>query len=244
MPYDVNHALAHPDVAGWALGALDPDDARAFGEHLQSCEECQAAVAEFETVAVTFNRAAPEIEPPADLVAKSMAAVQFAMMEVSRPALAPAKDKASRWWHLHLSGRFLPLMTAVAAAAVTAAAFVGSSLFTVSPALAATFALAHAPGQTGSATAVARSAEGGYQITLDVKHLRKLGPGQFYECVYVGSGGDEMVSGGTFSTSNGTVTMQSAANPRQFTLIQIRREQPGVGVQNAPVVLSGVAQTR
>jgi hypothetical protein len=38
--------------------------------------------------------------------------------------------------------------------------------------------------------------------------------------------------------------MQSAANPSQFRIIQIRREQPGVDVQNAPVVLTGVADTR
>lgn len=243
MPYDLNHALEHPDVAGWALGALDPDDARVFEEHLQSCGECQGAVADFETVAESLNRVAPDIEPPRDLVAKSVAAVQFAMLEASRLAPAPAENKASRWWHVHWSSRFLPLMTAVAGAAVTAAAFIGSALFTVSPAVAATFTLAHAPGQVGSATAIARPVKGGYQIDLDVKHLQKLGPGQFYECVYVGSGGDELVSGGTFSTSNGTITMQSAANPKEFTLIQIRREQPGVGVQNAPVVLSGVAQT-
>jgi hypothetical protein len=52
-----------------------------------------------------------------------------------------------------------------------------------------------------------------------------------------------LVSAGTFLTSNGTVTMQSAANPSQFRIIQIRREQPGVDVQHAPVVLTGVADT-
>ena len=243
MPYDVNHALEHPDVAGWALEALDPDDAGALEEHLQSCDECQAAVAEFEALAVAFKHAAPDVDPPPDLVAKSVAAVQFAMMQASRPAPAPAENKASRWWHLHVSGLFSPFVAALAGAAVTAAAFIGSALFTISPAVAASATLTSALGQVGSATAVARPASGGYQIELTVKHLQKLGPGQFYECVYVGSGGSELVSGGTFSTSNGTITMQSAANPKEFSVIQIRREQPGVGVQNAPVVLAGKVQT-
>lgn len=166
------------------------------------------------------------------------------MLEASHPAQVQTQDKASRWWHLHWRGPFLPIMTALAAAAVTAAAFIGSALFTVSPAVAATFVLNAAPGQAGSATAVARPASGGYQISLDVKHLPQLGSGQFYECVYVGSVGAELVSGGTFSVSNGTITMQSAANPAQFPQIQIRREGPGVGVQNAPVVLTGVAKAR
>jgi hypothetical protein len=52
-----------------------------------------------------------------------------------------------------------------------------------------------------------------------------------------------LVSGGTFSTSNGTVNMQSAANPKEFRIIQIRREQPGIDVQRAPVILTGVADT-
>ena len=116
-------------------------------------------------------------------------------------------------------------------------------LFESAPALAATFTLHPQPGQIGSATAVARSVTSGYQIKINLKHLARLGSGQFYECVYVGQGGGELVSGGTFSADNGTVTMQSAANPSEFRIIQIRREQPGVHVQHAPVVLTGVADT-
>ncbi len=119
MPYDANHALEHPDVAGWALGALDPVDAQVFEEHLNSCADCQAAVAEFEAVARSFKLAAPADEPPADLEARTVAAVQFAAIAGNRPGTIP--DKASRWWHLHWTSRLMPLYTAVAAAVVTAA---------------------------------------------------------------------------------------------------------------------------
>jgi hypothetical protein len=184
-----------------------------------------------------------------------VAAVQYAAMAESAatssvpetpatPSQADAKPgtttRAHRWWHFHWTN---PLLSALAAAAVTAAAFLGASLFESAPALAATFTLRPQPGQVGSATAVARSVTGGFQIKIDLKHLAKLGPGQFYECVYLGQRGGELVSGGTFLTSNGTVTMQSAANPSEFRIIQIRREQPGVDVQHAPVVLTGVADT-
>ena len=202
MVYDAQHALEHPEVAGWALGSLDPDDVAVFEQHVQTCEQCRGEVAEFTPVAESLALAAPAVEPPADLEFK-----------------------------------------VVAAAAVTAAALLGASLFESAPALAATFTLRPQPGQVGSATAVARSVTGGFQIKIDLKHLAKLGPGQFYECVYVGQRGGELVSGGTFLTSNGTVTMQSAANPSEFRIIQIRREQPGVDVQHAPVVLTGVADT-
>jgi hypothetical protein len=255
MVYDAQHALEHPEVAGWALGSLDPDDVTAFGQHLQTCEQCRGEVAEFSPVAESLALAAPAIEPPADLGPKVVAAVQYAVMAESAAASAVpeapatttqadvkpgATTKAHRWWHLRWTN---PLLSALAAAAVTAAVFLGATLFQSAPALAATFTLRPQTGQVGSATAVARSVTGGFQIKIDLKHLAKLGPGQFYECVYVGQGGSELVSAGTFSTSNGPVTMQSAANPSEFRIIQIRREQPGVDVQHAPVVLTGVADT-
>src|SRR5437763_1416725 len=101
------------------------------------------------------------------------------------PAATPAglkpgtATKARRWWPLPWTH---PLLAALAAAAVTAAAFLGATLFESAPALAATFTLHPKPGQVGSATAVARSVTGGFQVTMDLKHLAKLGPGQFYEC--------------------------------------------------------------
>ena len=51
MVYDAVHALDHPETTGWALGALDPDDAARFQEHLATCQQCQAEVAEFTPVA-------------------------------------------------------------------------------------------------------------------------------------------------------------------------------------------------
>jgi Putative zinc-finger len=255
MVYDARHALEHPEVAGWALGSLDPDDMAAFERHLQRCDQCRGEVAEFSPVAKSLVLAAPVVEPPADLELKVVAAVQYAAMADSAatsavpeaPATTSRADakpapvtRARRWWHLHWTN---PLLSALAAAAVTAAVFLGATLFQSAPALAATFTLRPQPGQIGSATAVARVVTGGFQVKMDLKHLAKLGPGQFYECVYVGQGGRELVSAGTFLTSNGPVTMQSAANPSEFRIIQIRREQPGVDVQHAPVVLTGIADT-
>jgi anti-sigma factor RsiW len=54
----------------------DPDDARDLEAHLSGCDQCQAAVAEFEPVVQGLSRAAPAVEPPADLAAKTLAAVQ------------------------------------------------------------------------------------------------------------------------------------------------------------------------
>ena len=78
MPYDAQHALEHPETAGWALGALDPGDAAAFEEHLQSCQQCQEQTAEFVPVARSLALAAPADIPPPDLLTNTLAAVRKA----------------------------------------------------------------------------------------------------------------------------------------------------------------------
>lgn len=78
MQYDPHPPLGRPEVAGWVLGALDRAEAEAFGEHLRSCARCQAAVAEFETVAKVLDRPVPADAPPSGLEARVLAAVQRA----------------------------------------------------------------------------------------------------------------------------------------------------------------------
>jgi len=254
MPYDSQHALEHPEVAGWALGALDPDDTAAFGEHLHSCGQCQAQVAEFAPVARSLALAAPAAEPPPDLKFKTLAAVQYAVTAESRTQPGPAAPKpspagkASRWRHLHWTSPLLPVATALGAAAVTAAAFIGVQVFTATaPAVAASFSLHAQPGQTGSATATVRYADGGSEVQLTVKDLNKLGPDQFYECWYAGPanrpGHPDLITAGTFAGSNGTFSMWTAADPDRYKIMQIAAEQPGNVGHHGKVILSGTAQT-
>ena len=280
MPYDVQHALDHAEVAGWVLGALDPDDARDFGAHLLGCDQCQAAVAEFEPVAQGLKGAVPAVEPPADLAAKTLAAVQHAIL-AGRPAapaaglasvsevaldgatrlepqagpdlLTPEKAKAgqaSRWWHIHWSGPLLPVATALAAAAVTAVAFVAvQTLAFAAPAVAATFSLRAPHGQAASGAATVRHHDGGWEIQLTVDHLPALPPDEFYECWYAGAGNrpghPDLITAGTFVVDyggNGTFTMWSAANPAQFRTMQITAEQPGDAGRPGAILLTGTAR--
>jgi Anti-sigma-K factor rskA len=262
MPYDAQHALEHPEVAGWALGALDPDDLAAFEEHLQCCGQCQAEAAEFAPVGEGLKFAAPAVEPPADLELKTVSAVQYAAMAErrtepepepepgSRPEPVPkpsSTGKASRWWHLHWTNPLLPVVTALGAAALTAATFIGVQLSqTGVPAVVASFDLKPQPGQHGSAMAAARDVTGGYAIQLTVKNLPKLRNGQFYECWYAGQnnrpGNPELITAGTFAASNGTFNMWSAADPAKFKTMQITAEQAGNASQHGKIILSGTAQ--
>ena len=258
MPYDAQHALEHPEVAAWVLGALDPDDLAAFEEHLQYCEQCQAEAAEFAPVGEGLKFAAPAVTPPADLELKTVSAVQYAAMAQwrtepepgSRPELVPkpsSTGKASRWWHLHWTNPLLSVVTALGAAALTAAAFIGVQLSQIAaPAVVASFDLKAQPGQHGSAMAAARDVTGGYAIQLTVKNLPKLRNGQFYECWYAGQnnrpGNPELITAGTFAASNGTFNMWSAADPAKFKTMQITVEQAGNASQPGKIILSGIAQ--
>jgi Anti-sigma-K factor rskA/Putative zinc-finger len=250
MAFDTSHALAHPETAGWALGALDPADRAGFEDHLRSCEQCQAQVAAFTPVASSLALAAPAAEPPGDLELKVVAAVQHAVMTQSTARARPessAAPRAHRWWHLHWSN---PLYAGLAAAAVTAVAFIASTLFQTAPALAATISLRAQPGFTGSGMATARRTQGGFEISLTVKNLPVPGPGQFYECWYAGPdnrpGHPELITAGTFtvgSSGTQTLSMWSAADPATFKIMQITLEQPGDAGQHGQVILAGTART-
>ena len=109
MVYDAQHALEHPEVAGWALGSLDPHDVAAFGQHLQTCEKCRGEVAEFSPVAESLALAAPAVEPPADLDLRVVAAVQYAALAESAatPSVPEAPATATHGSHRYLSQKTL-----------------------------------------------------------------------------------------------------------------------------------------
>jgi len=94
MPPDTTPGLGHPDAAGWALGALDPADAEAFEAHLPDCARCQVTVAEFEAVTRALTSAAPAVEPPPDLGARTLASVQHAIMTAGQPGQAETLQPA------------------------------------------------------------------------------------------------------------------------------------------------------
>lgn len=253
MAYEAGHAGDYPETAGWALGALSPADEAAFGEHLRSCEYCQAQVTGFTAAASGLAAAAPASEPPGDLELKVVAAVQYAAMAEGASALVPAAGKgrragtrARRWWHPR---RASPLYAGLAAAAVTAAAFTGSTLLRGQPEPVATVSLRAQPGYAGSGTVTVRPAQGGFEISLTVNNLPVLGPGQFYECWYAGPGSrpghPELITAGTFamdSAGSHTFSLLTAADPAQFKMVQVTLEQPGSASQHGKVILSGTAQ--
>lgn len=232
---DTGPGLGHPEVAGWVLGALDPDETGSFWDHLGSCEECQAELAELQPVARMLATAAPAVQPPADLQARTLASVQ----QAAKPQ--PARPSVRQWWNV----RKLSLAAAVSAAAAAVAAFV---MLQAAPAGAATFVLHAARGGSASGQATARHTADGWSIQLNVRGLKDLGPDRYYECWYVArdssSGHPDRLTAGTFTvgrSGSAIRLMSSAADPRTFTTMQITIERVGDAGQYGQVILTGTA---
>jgi Anti-sigma-K factor rskA/Putative zinc-finger len=251
MPHDATDELGHPDAAAWALGALDPGEAERFRAHLQSCGGCRIAAADFEQVARALAHPPPDLEPPPDLQARTLAMVQDAVMSAQRAQEDPqlAASKASRWWHWHWSFPVFSVAAALGAAAV-AIVVVLVQVVQTAPAQAQTVIPLHAAsGSAASGQATAQHADGGWSIRLTVAHLPPLGPGQFYECWYAGPGNrpghPELITAGTFTVGlngAGSFTMWSAANPQVFKTMQITAERPVDAGQHGQVILTGTAR--
>ena len=257
MSPDATAELGHPEAAAWVLGALDLGEAAAIQTHLRSCGGCRKAVADFEQVTRALAHPPPELEPPPDLQARTLARVQRAAMSAGRsagnPQPAPAPAKASRrWrWHWHWHWNF-PVFSVAAALGAAAAALVIVLVQTLQTAPAqaeAVIPLRAASASVGSGHATVVHTDNGWSIKLTVAHLPPLGPGQFYECWYAGpanrAGHPELITAGTFivgHSGTGSFTMWSAANPQVFKTMQITAEQAGDAGQHGRVILTGTAR--
>jgi Anti-sigma-K factor rskA len=251
MPPRDDHSEAgnHPDMAGWVLDTLDHDDAASFAAHLHECADCRAAVAELKPVARAMAQAAPALEPPADLGARTVVAVQQAAAAETAERKAGRRAKVVRFPRWRRPG--LLATAAVAATAAIAAAIVvtvpGSKpAQTAHGVTVAQFRL-HSPagGPAGGEAIGTDHGAAGWSFHLSVHGLPMLPANQFYECWYVTNpAGHPKVSGGTFTlgpSDAGTFTMRSAADPHNFKIMWITKRRIGEAGPGT-VVLTGVAQ--
>jgi anti-sigma-K factor RskA len=109
---DVNRTPCGEDVAPYALGALGPDDARRFEEHLAGCELCQTDLNALRPVVDTLPETPEQIAPPAHLKRELMAVVE---------AEAAQRAKAERPERAWLPRIAVPALATAMAAAVVAA---------------------------------------------------------------------------------------------------------------------------
>jgi len=82
-------------------------------------------------------------------------------------------------------------------------------------------ATAVAPG--AHASAAIRHTDAGFRVTLDARGLPRLEPGEYYQA-WLKNSEDTLVPIGTFSSSDGPVTLWSGVSPRDFPTLTVTIE--------------------
>ena len=130
MDTPLNHSEYEQLAAGWALGALEPDDEVTFQRHLAACEACAASVRELEGVVGDLAYAAPPVDPPAGL----WSSIERGIAPSARPSRAtaagpPRPQRARpRWGRPRRSPWPLRLAAAACVALLVALSFWNISL--------------------------------------------------------------------------------------------------------------------
>lgn len=236
---DLGPGAAHPDAAGWVLGALDPAEVEEFAVHLEDCEPCRQAVRDLQATRALLEVAAPPVEVPVGLQARTLRAVELAAQQ---DRLRAGRRRRSRW------------LAAAAAVVVLGVGGLGWSLRDRAAAEPTVTIAMTAPGG-GSATGEAHGHETphGWSIGLSAWGLPEISDGRgHYECWYVAADDTpthrDAVSAGSFEVlPDGTATdvqMWAALELDQpgWTMI-VTREPDNNPELTGPVVLSGPVRT-
>jgi hypothetical protein len=236
---ELGPGAAHPDAAGWVLGALSPADAEEFARHLQTCLPCQDAVRDLQPVRALMEGAAPPVDLPPGLQARTLRAVEAAAAE-------DALRRRRRGW--------LRALAAVAAAMLVLVA--GGVTWTLSgrqsgPTV--TIAMSAPGGGPATGRAVGQDTPHGWSVQLSVSGLPPIPEGQgHYECWYVAPSDTpahpHAVSAGSFEVQSDG----SASDVRMWTVVDLQqqkgtrmivtREPDDDPARTGPVVLTGPVQ--
>jgi anti-sigma-K factor RskA len=196
------------DVAAYALGALEPDEAEAFRRHLADCPECRQELAGFEQVTEALPPASSRYEVPRSLRKRVMHEVR------ATPKSAAAGPPARLAWASR------PLLAwSGALAAVLVAVIVAVALSSGGPSGARVI-----QASTGNAELRVTGAHG----DLVVHRLPELPAGRTYE-MWVQRGSAPPVPTGTLFgvTSSGTAAVGVPGSLDGVSAVMVTQEPSG-----------------
>ena len=209
------------DVAAYALGALEPDEAEAFRRHLADCPECQEELAGFEQVAEGLPLASAHYAVPKSLRRRVMQEVR------ATPKSAGAGPPARLAWAsrplLAWSGALAAVLVAViVAVALSSGGSNGTQVIRAS---------------TGNAELQVTSGRG----DLVVHRLPQLPVGRTYE-MWVQRGSAPPVPTGTLFgvTSTGTAAVGVPGSLDGVSAVMVTQEPSGgsPAPTTAPVIVA------
>lgn len=214
----------HVDVAGYALGTLDPGERDAFERHLAGCGRCRAELTEMASTVRQLHRAAPPEHPSPSLRARTSIAVANAESDAPAAARAPRR----RAWVPRLA------LLGLAVVAVLAAGLGGLRLGEQRQpgTVEIDTRLGSPSGEATVATARVTETPIGRVVAIESETLPGLdNDREFYELWFVGPGdgsrGANRVSAGTFhpdERGRTSVRLAAAAVPRDYPVLSLTRE--------------------
>jgi anti-sigma-K factor RskA len=235
------HDHPHPDVAGYVLGVLEPDEAVAFRAHLAGCTACRDDVTELSGLGELLGEAAPPVDVPAGLEARTFAAVERATAE-GGPSERPRRRRRPQ-----TSGWRRMVAAAAAVVVIGLGVAVVRDTSRPEPAVAQVVELEAPGGGTAHAVARVQATPTGGVIEMEVDGLTPPPPGFFFECWLVSAQGDtpdrpNRVSVGTFTvdeTGHASVRWDFKADTSTFPRMGVTLEpNDGNPVQTTSRVLA------
>jgi anti-sigma-K factor RskA len=208
----MNYAEVHPNVAAFALGGLEAEEAAEIQRHIASCADCQSELEELWSVNRALDAAPPPAAPPGYLKGEILSRVRAERLSPSSKAgAAKASSSVEEQRRSHRSSRFnrfkdlrivLPSAAAAALVAVIALGVFFGFLQEEPPV--ATIQLIPTPQEAAGLKGYWGVAEirpqpsGNQQVELKLNNFEKPKPNSYYELWFVS--GEKRISAGSFTS--------------------------------------------
>jgi anti-sigma-K factor RskA len=207
----MNHAEVHPDLAAFALGGLEPEEAAEIQRHIASCAGCQGELEELEKVNRALDAAPPPAAPPAYLKEEILSHVRAEQLPPSNKEGTEASSSLEEKRRSRRTSRYnrfknlrLALPSAAAAAVVAMMALGVFFGFLREEPPVATIQLIPTPQEAAGLKGYWGVAEirpqpsGNQQVELKLNNFEEPKPGSYYELWFVS--GDKRISAGSFTS--------------------------------------------
>jgi anti-sigma-K factor RskA len=219
------HPSPHPDLAGYLLGRLEPEEEESFRHHLATCATCRTQLEELSALPGLLEQAAAPFEVPDDLQAKTMAAIE----REAAPARRPERARLLR------VGAAVSVAAALVVALVLGIQIGRSQRPPLSAPVQGDLEMQEVlrnpsnPSRTGFAEVRHVGTE--RVVYFRSSELGRLPRGEYYELWFVGPGDarakPNRVSAGTFtpdSRGRARIVLTVAIDPADYTIISVSVE--------------------
>jgi anti-sigma-K factor RskA len=242
----MKYAEVHPNLAAFALGGLEPEEAAEIQRHIASCADCQSELEELRQVNRALDAAPPPAAPPAYLKGEILSRVRAERLSPSSKKQPEGPTPLEEQRSSHRTSRFnrfkelrlvLPSAAAATLVAVIALGVFFGFLREETPV--ATIQLIPTPqeavglkGYWGVAE-IRPQPSGNQQVELKLNNFEKPKPNSYYELWFVS--GDKRISAGSFtSVGKGETRVLLNAPPQASDYHTLLITEEHVGKGSAP----------